>query len=150
MTTDTGVEWLQADEGRKGMMRRRAIAGIAGILLLIAGVGTATAQTSPTVTEPTTSTSVAGDSTTTPSTTTTTEAEETTTEAEETTTTEIAPESVVPTTAAAAVAGDVVSRPLPRTGNDIGGTALFGGALTILGVALALGARKRRNSFDGV
>ena len=47
------------------------------------------------------------------------------------------------------VKGDVVSRPLPRTGNDIGGTAIFGGALTVLGVALALGARKRRNSFDG-
>jgi LPXTG-motif cell wall-anchored protein len=48
------------------------------------------------------------------------------------------------------VAGVQTQRPLPRTGNDIGGTALFGGALTVLGVALALGARKRRNSFDGV
>lgn len=47
------------------------------------------------------------------------------------------------------VKGDVVSRPLARTGNDTGGTAIFGGALTVLGIALALGARKRRNSFDG-
>jgi LPXTG-motif cell wall-anchored protein len=69
----------------------------------------------------------------------------------------VAPEEVVnetPTEQAQAqakpeVRGDVVSRPLPRTGNDIGGTAIFGGALTVLGVALALGARKRRNSFDG-
>lgn len=130
------------------MMKRRAIAGIAGLLLLIAGVGTATAQTSPTVTTPTTSTSVAGDSTTTSTTTTTT----TTTTPSTTETTEVdqLPEEVVPTTQArTAVSGDVVSRPLPRTGNDISGTAIFGGALTILGVALALGARKRRNSFDG-
>jgi LPXTG-motif cell wall-anchored protein len=54
-----------------------------------------------------------------------------------------------PSPPAPEVQGDVVSRPLPRTGNDIGGTALFGGALTVLGVALALGARKRRNSFEG-
>jgi LPXTG-motif cell wall-anchored protein len=131
------------------MMKRRAIAGIAGLLLLIAGVGTATAQTSPTVTTPTTSTSVAGDSTTT-STTTTTTTTTTTPSTTETTEVDQLPEEVVPTTQArTAVSGDVVSRPLPRTGNDISGTAIFGGALTILGVALALGARKRRNSFDG-
>lgn len=47
------------------------------------------------------------------------------------------------------VQGDVVSRPLPRTGNDLGGTALAGGALTVVGIALALGARKRRNAFEG-
>ena len=136
------------------MMKRRAIAGIAGILLMIAGVGTATAQTSPTVTIETTTTSVGGDSTTTEAPTTTTTEAPTTTEAEETTTTTVAGDEETTTTAAAApdqdVRGDVVSRPLPRTGNDIGGTALFGGALTVLGIALALGARKRRNSFDGV
>jgi LPXTG-motif cell wall-anchored protein len=48
------------------------------------------------------------------------------------------------------VAGVQVQRPLPRTGNDIGPTAILGLALTGAGVALALGARKRRNSFDGV
>ena len=131
------------------MLKRRAIAGVAGILLLLAGVGTAAAQVSPTVpTTTTTTTSIAGTSTVP-----TTEAP-TTTAAPATTaapTSSIAGvSSVVPTTLArTAVAGDVVSRPLPRTGNEIGGTALFGGALTVLGVALALGARKRRNSFDG-
>lgn len=121
------------------MLQRRIIAGVAGILLMVAGMGTASAQeSSPTVPE-TTTTSVLGTSTT--------------TEPEETTTTEVEPEEVISTTTtteAAVVAGDVVRRPLPRTGNDIGGTAIFGGALTILGVGLALTARKRRNSFDGV
>lgn len=46
------------------------------------------------------------------------------------------------------VLGDVVSRPLPRTGSDLNGTALFGGALTVVGVALALGARRRRTAFE--
>lgn len=95
------------------MLKRRAIAGILGLLLVIGGMGTASAQTSPP--------EVLG----------------TTTVVE---TTQPAPE----------VKGEVVSRPLPRTGNDIGGTAIFGGALTVLGVALALGARKRRHSFEGV
>ena len=102
------------------MLKRRAIAGVLCLLLMVAGVGTAAAQTSPP--------SVL-DSTTVP-------------DVEEVTT-------VAPAQQPAAVAGDVVRRPLPRTGNDIGGTALFGGALTVLGVALALGARKRRNSFEG-
>jgi LPXTG-motif cell wall-anchored protein len=65
---------------------------------------------------------------------------------------EVEDEEVTRTTAAERapqVAGVQTQRPLPRTGNDIGGTALFGGALTILGVALALGARKRRHSFEG-
>lgn len=95
------------------MLKRRAIAGILGLLLVITSIGTASAQTSPP--------EVLG----------------TTTVVEQ-----------VVTTQAAEVRGDVVSRPLPRTGNDIGGTALFGGALTVLGVALALGARRRRNSFE--
>lgn len=128
------------------MMKRRVIAGVAGVLLLVAGIGTASAQTSPTVPE-TTTTSVLGASTTNTTTTTTTTQATTST-----TTTEapiVEPDEVVPTTQPPAVKGDVVSRPLPRTGNDIGGTALFGGALTVLGIALALGARKRRNSFDG-
>lgn len=47
------------------------------------------------------------------------------------------------------VQGDVVSRPLPRTGSDLNGTAVAGAALTMLGIALALGARKRRNAFEG-
>lgn len=48
------------------------------------------------------------------------------------------------------VAGVQTQRPLPRTGNDIGGTVILGLALTGAGIALALGARKRRHSFDGV
>lgn len=46
------------------------------------------------------------------------------------------------------VAGVQVTRPLPRTGSDLGGAAILGGALTITGVALAMGARHRRNSFE--
>lgn len=70
------------------------------------------------------------------------------------TTVEVEGESTLPppTTAAAPqpeVKGDVVSRPLPRTGSDLNGTALFGGVLTVVGIALALGARRRRNAFDG-
>ena len=111
---------------------------------------TAWAQYVPPPTTATTTTTVLGTSTV--PTTTTTEAPTTT---EETTTTIAGVSSTAPPTTAAQAApatvkGDVVSRPLPRTGNDIGGTALFGGALTVLGIALALGARKRRNSFDGV
>lgn len=94
--------------------------------------------TTTTTTTSTTSTSVLPDEETT---TTTTEAP--------TTTTSVLPDEVVPPTQPPpAVKGDVVSRPLPRTGNDIGGTAVFGGALTVLGIALALGARRRRNSFE--
>lgn len=48
------------------------------------------------------------------------------------------------------VAGVQVQRPLPRTGNDIGPTAILGLALTGAGIVLALGARKRRTSLDGV
>lgn len=69
------------------------------------------------------------------------------------TTVEVEEEEVTRTTQAASppeVRGDVVSRPLPRTGTDLNGTAMFGGALTIVGVALALGARRRRNSFESV
>lgn len=96
----------------------------------------------------TTSTSVAGDE----ETTTTTEPDETTTtEPDETTTTETTidalPDEVTPDEPA--VEGDVVSRPLPRTGSELDGTALAGGALTIAGVALALAARKRRSSYEG-
>jgi LPXTG-motif cell wall-anchored protein len=47
------------------------------------------------------------------------------------------------------VRGEVVSRPLPRTGSDLNGTALFGGALTMVGIGLALEARRRRNAFEG-
>jgi LPXTG-motif cell wall-anchored protein len=123
-------------------MVRRAIAVIAGLLLAIGGfmAGVAAAQQSPdtipttTTTTSTTSTSVLPDEVTTTTT--------TTTEPEETTTTAAVPDT------APQVSGDVVSRPLPRTGSDLNGTALFGGALTIVGIALALGARRRRNSFE--
>lgn len=68
---------------------------------------------------------------------------------------EVLPDEETPTTLAPAVApdrpevaGDVVTRrPLPRTGNDLSGAALFGGALTITGVAFAATARHRRNSY---
>lgn len=106
---------------------------------------TASAQYIPPPTLPPTTTTTVPETTTTavlPDEETPTTTEAPTTTAEPTTT-------AAPTTQAAAVAGDVIRRPLPRTGNDIGGTALFGGALTVLGIALALGARKRRNSFDG-
>jgi len=127
-------------------MMRRAIAAIAGLLVLVA-VGFLTspvgAQSPPpeipttttTTTTSTTTTSVLPDEETT-TTTTTTEAPTTTTTAAPTTTAE--------------VAGDVIVRPLPRTGSDLGGTAIFGGALTVLGIALALGARRRRNSYESV
>lgn len=136
-------------KGAKTM--RRTIAVAAGLLALVAMAvlpSTASAQYVPPPTIETTTTSVLPDE----ETTTTTEAPTTTTEPEETTTTEVEPDEVIPTTTteAQAVAGVVTRRPLPRTGNDIGGTAIFGGALTVLGVALALGARKRRNSFEGV
>jgi hypothetical protein len=52
------------------------------------------------------------------------------------------------TQAAPAVRGDVVTRPLPRTGNDLDGVALFGAALTVAGVTLAAGARQRRNRLE--
>lgn len=133
-------------KGAKTMRRTIAVAaGLLALAVLAFLPSTASAQYVPPPTLPpeTTTTAVLPDE----ETTTTTEAPTTT---EETTTTAVAPEQVVPTTQAPpAVKGDVVSRPLPRTGNDIGGTALFGGALTVLGIALALGARKRRNSFDG-
>lgn len=122
-------------------MVRRAIAAIAGLCLVsLLVVGTAAAQQSPIITTTTTTTTTSTTSTSvlpneeTTTTTTTTEAPTTTTTAAPTTTAE--------------VAGDVVVRPLPRTGSDLGGTAIFGGALTILGIALALGARRRRNSFE--
>lgn len=127
---------------------RRTIAVAAGLLALVALAmlpSTASAQYIPPPTLPTTTT-------TTPSTTSTSvlpDEETTTTTTEAPTTTAEPTTTAAPTTQAAVVAGDVIRRPLPRTGNDIGGTALFGGALTVLGIALALGARKRRNSFDG-
>jgi hypothetical protein len=49
---------------------------------------------------------------------------------------------------APAVRGDVVRQPLPRTGNDLDGVALFGAALTVAGVTLAAGARQRRNRLQ--
>lgn len=131
---------------------RRTIAGAVGLaalasMALLPSVASAQYVPPPTLpptttTTSTTSTSVLPDE----ETSTTTEAPTTT--AEETTTTAVEPDAVTrPTTEE--VLGAVTRRPLPRTGNDIGGTALFGGALTVLGVALALGARRRRNSFDG-
>lgn len=71
---------------------------------------------------------------------------ETPTETETETETETLTETVRPATQ---VAGVQTQRPLPRTGNEIGGTVILGLALTGAGVALALGARKRRNSLDG-
>jgi len=131
-------------------MVRRVIATGAGLAVLAALAllpSTAAAQTDyPPVFE-TTTTSVLDNEVTTTTTTTTTQPEETTTTTEETTTTAVAPEQVTPTTEQ--VMGDVVTRPLPRTGSDLNGTALFGGALTVLGIALALGARRRRNALDG-
>lgn len=131
-------------KGAKTMRRTIAVAaGLLALAVLAFLPSTASAQYVPPPTLPpeTTTTAVLPDeettTTTTPSTTETTEVDQ-------------LPEEVVRTTQApTAVKGDVVSRPLPRTGNDIGGTALFGGVLTVLGIALALGARKRRNSFDG-
>jgi LPXTG-motif cell wall-anchored protein len=131
-------------------MARRTIATAIGAVVLAAFAllpSVAGAQYEiTTTTAPTTSTSVAGNSTTSEAPT-TTEAPATT-EPTETTDVSQLPEEVTPPPEEE-VKGDVVSRPLPRTGNDISGTAIFGGALTILGVVLALGARKRRNSFDG-
>lgn len=101
-----------------------------------------------------TTTSVLGTSTTntTASTTSTTEAP-TTTEAPEETSTTVRGDSVVPpkqpTPPGPDVEGDVVSRPLPRTGSELNGTAMFGAALTVAGVGLALAARKRRNAYEG-
>lgn len=123
---------------------RRTIAVLAGLVLL-AGLAmlpsTAGAQSPPPTVAPTSAVPTTEAPTTTMGPTTIKPTEET-----------VAPNVVVkpqPGKPAPQVQGDVVSRPLPRTGNEIGGTALFGGALTVLGVALALGARKRRNSFDG-
>ncbi len=68
---------------------------------------------------------------------------------EETPTTEAPTTTATPTTVATEVAGDVVTRPLPRTGGELGGAAFLGGALTLGGIVLAFGARRRRNSFEG-
>ena len=129
-------------------MMRRAIAVAAGLLLIsVLAIGTAAAQEgqSPIITITTTTTSTTTTSTTStsvlPNEETTTTSTTTTTEAPTTTTTP-------PTTAQ--VAGDVIVRPLPRTGSDLSGAAVFGAALTVTGIALALGARRRRNSFDNV
>lgn len=138
-------------ETKGAMTMRRLIALAAGLLALAALAflpSTASAQYIPPPTLPeTTTTAVLPDE----ETTTTTEAPTTTEEptTTETTDTDALPDEVKPPAQGPAVSGDVVSRPLPRTGNDIGGTAIFGGALTVLGIALAFGARKRRNSFDG-
>ena len=64
----------------------------------------------------------------------------TTTEPEETTTTT--------TTEAVEVAGKTVTRGLPRTGGDLGGPAIVGLALTGAGIALAVGARRRRKQYE--
>lgn len=126
-------------------MVRRTIAMCVGLSVLAALAllpSTAGAQTDYPPLIPTTTT------TTTSTTSTTVLGEEvepttTTTEAPTTTTTE----APAPTTTEQ-VLGDVVTRPLPRTGSDLNGTALFGGAMTLLGIALALGARRRRNAYD--
>jgi LPXTG-motif cell wall-anchored protein len=47
------------------------------------------------------------------------------------------------------VQGDVVTRPLPRTGSELNGTAIAGAALTVAGVGIALAARRRRNAYEG-
>jgi LPXTG-motif cell wall-anchored protein len=123
-------------------MMRRTIAMGAGLLVLVALAllpSTASAQYIPPPTIETTTTSVLPNEETTTT---------TTTEPEETTTTAVEPDEVVPPTTEQ-VMGDVVRRPLPRTGGDLNGTAVFGGALTILGIALALGARRRRNAYEG-
>lgn len=57
------------------------------------------------------------------------------------------PTTVAPTTAPVIeVKDDTIS--LPRTGGELGGAAVAGAALTAVGVALAVGARKRRTSLD--
>lgn len=94
-------------------------------------------DTTTTTTTSTTTTTVLGD-----------QVEPTTTTEAPTTTEAVEPDQVTPPTTEQ-VMGDVVRRPLPRTGSDLNGTAVFGGAMTILGIALALGARRRRNAFDG-
>lgn len=138
-------------------MVRRMIAVGAGALVLLALAflpSTAGAQQY----GPTTSTSVAGTSTTNTTSTTSTTSTSTTRvipstvpPARPTTSTTVQGDSVVPSTTAKgpAVSGDVVSRPLPRTGSELNGTAMFGGALTVLGIGLALAARKRRNAYEG-
>lgn len=128
-------------------MVRRTIAMLVGLVALGALAllpSTASAQTGDyppfidtTTTTSTTSTTVLDD-----------EVEPTTTTEAPTTTVAVEPDQVTPPTTEQ-VMGDVVRRPLPRTGSDLNGTAVFGGAMTILGIALALGARRRRNAFDG-
>lgn len=126
-------------------MNRRTIAAIAGILLVsILTMAPAWAQQSPFVVTTTTTTTTSTTSTTSTSVLPDEETSTTTTEAPTTT------EETTTTTAAAEVAGDVVTRPLPRTGSDLGGPAILGGALTLTGIVLALGARRRRNSFENV
>ena len=52
------------------------------------------------------------------------------------------------TAPAVEVAGRTVTRGLPRTGGDIGGPAVIGLALTGAGIALAVGARRRRKQLE--
>jgi hypothetical protein len=59
----------------------------------------------------------------------------------ETTTTEAA---VVPPETTSTVAGVVIPRPLPRTGNDFGLQVIIGAGLTAAGLAFATTARLRR------
>ena len=102
------------------MVRRTLVAAVALLLMTILFIGTAAAQQSPPEVLPD----------------------------EETPTTLAPPPTPAVTPDRPEVAGDVVTRrPLPRTGGDLSGAALFGGALTITGVAFAATARHRRNSY---
>ncbi len=133
------------------MNRARTIAAIFGVALvslLFAVPAFAQEQqqetNSPIVTTiPTTTTTTASTTTTTIEVSPTSVVRSTTTEAPTTTTTE-APTSTVQ------VKDEVVVRPLPRTGGDIGGPTLLGLGLTAAGIVLAVGARRRRHRFDTV
>lgn len=128
-------------------MVRRTIAVAAGLVVLAVMATIPSPAGAQEYVPPPTQVTVSPTSVVRSTTTTTVPEETTTTEAEETTTTAVLPDSVVPTTAQ--VKGDVVSRPLPRTGSDLNGTAIAGGALTIAGIGIALTARRRRNAYEG-
>lgn len=121
------------------MVRRLTLLAIASLSLglgTLAGPAMAQNSPSPTTIPATTSTTVAPTTTTTEQVSPTTIERTTTTEAAIVTTTQ------GPTTS---VAGVVVARPLPRTGNDFGVQVIVGAGLTAAGLAFAVSARLRRS-----
>lgn len=124
------------------MMRRVMLVMTIGAIGLLTVVvpARAQAQESPSVT---TSSSVLGSSTSVQGDTTTTVLGTSTT-AGETTTTGAGVIAATTTTTETPIVAGVTSRRLPLTGGDVSGTAVVGLALTGAGIALAVGARRRR------